>query len=128
MNKAILTGRLGKDPAVKTLTSGSTVANFNLAVQRPFKDRNGEKDTDWLPIVVWGTQAENCNLYLHKGSKVAVTGRIQTRTYQKADGTTAYITEIVAEDIEYLDSRERAESPQEDTLQGFYEVEEGLPF
>ena len=129
MNFIVITGRLGKDPEVRTLTSGSTVANFRVAVQRDFKDNNGERGTDWLPVVVWGRQAENAGQYLHKGSKVGVTGRVQVRQYQRTDGSTAYVTEVVANNIEYLDHKADTENqPVQENPEGFFEIEEGLPF
>lgn len=124
MNRVILTGRLGKAPEVRTLSTGRVVANFRLAVPRRFKDKEGNRATDWLSIVVWGSQAERCQQYLDKGSKVGVVGSIQTRSYQKSDGTTAYVTEIVAEDIEYMDDVQKKEQSPE----GFYEIAEGMPF
>ena len=129
MNKVIITGNLGKDPELKTLSTGSTVANFSIAVRRPYKQRDGERGTDWLSVVVWGTLAENCARYLHKGSKALVVGRIQTRTYEKKDGSIAHITELFAEEVEFLDSRrtDRNEEAAAEQL-GFMPVEEGMPF
>ena len=105
LNKVVLIGRLGQDPQVRVLSSGSSVCNFNLAVQRSFTDRNGERGTDWIPIVVWGRQAENCGRYLSKGSLAAVAGRIQTRSYDRNDGSKAYVTEVVADEVTFLPSQ-----------------------
>ena len=102
INKVILIGRLTKDPETRVLTSGSTVSTFNLAVERTFKSRDGEKETDFIPIVAWGKTAELCGQYLSKGRQTAVAGRIQTRSYEAKDGTKKYVTEVVAEEISFL--------------------------
>jgi len=87
LNRVILIGRLTKDPDIRNLPNGTPVANFTLAVDRPFKNQQGEKETDFIPIVVWRKQAENCAKYLTKGSQVAIDGRIQVRSWEK-DGKT----------------------------------------
>lgn len=109
MNKAVLSGNLTREPEVKTLPSGVTVCTFTLAVGRKFKNANGEKETDFIPIVAWRQQAEAASKYLHKGSKAAVSGSIQTRNYEAQDGTKRYVTEIIADEVEFLDSRNAAE-------------------
>jgi len=105
MNKAILVGNLTKDPELMTTTSGIPVCRFSLAIGRRFPNASGERETDFLNIVVWRNQAENCHKYLKKGSKAGVVGMIQTRSYEAQDGTRKYITEIVAEEVEFLSSR-----------------------
>ena len=109
-NKVWLLGNLTKDPESQTTSSGITVCKFTLAVQRKFSNANGEKETDFINIVTWRTLAENCIKYLKKGSKVAVVGSIQTRSYQANDGTTKYINEIVAEEVEFLSPSEKQET------------------
>ena len=104
LNKAILIGRLTKDPALRFLQSGVAVASFTLAVDRTFKNRDGEKDTDFIPIVTWRKTAELCEKYISKGSMAAVIGRIQTRSYEAQDGSTRYVTEIVADEVQFLSS------------------------
>lgn len=104
LNKVVLIGRLGADPETRVLSTGSAVCNFRLAVQRNFADRNGERGTDWIPVVVWGRQAENCGRYLAKGSLAAVSGRIQVRSYDRNDGSKAYVTEVVADEVTFLPS------------------------
>ena len=104
MNKVILSGNLTKDPESQTTSSGITVCKFTLAVQRKFSNANGEKETDFINIVAWRTLAENCIKYLSKGKKVAVVGAIQTRSYDAQDGTKRYVTEIMAEEVEFLSS------------------------
>lgn len=108
MNKAILIGRLTADPEVANTASGISVSRFSLAVDRRYKDQNGEKLTDFLNIVVWRDLADNCGKYLKKGSKCAVVGSVQTRSYEDQKGNKRYITEIVAEQVEFLDSKQQS--------------------
>lgn len=105
MNKVILIGNLTKDPELTTTNNGISVCKFSLAVSRRFVGASGERETDFLNIVVWRGQAENCHKYLKKGSKCAVVGTIQSRSYDAQDGTKRYITEIVAEEVEFLSSK-----------------------
>ena len=102
MNKAILIGNLTRDPEMRTTGSGTAVTSFSIAVQRRFANKSGEKETDFIPIVAWKNTAEICMKYLRKGSKVAVSGSIQTRSYEASDGSRRYITEIVADEVEFL--------------------------
>ncbi len=101
MNKAILIGRLTRDPEMNTTSTGIDVCRFTLAINRSYKDASGNEQTDFIPIVVWRNQAANCGKYLVKGSQCAVTGTIQTRTYEK-DGEKRYVTEVVADNVEFL--------------------------
>lgn len=105
MNKAILIGNLTKDPELTTTNSGISVCRFTLAVSRRFVGASSERETDFLNIVAWRSQAENCSKYLKKGSKCAVIGSIQTRSYDAQDGSKRYITEITADEVEFLASR-----------------------
>ena len=105
MNKAILIGRLTKDPEMRTTTSGLTVTSFTVAVSRPFAEANGERGTDFLNCVVWRKQAENVAKYCQKGSQVAVEGRIQTRSYDAQDGSKRYVTEIVCDNVTFLGTK-----------------------
>ena len=102
MNRAILVGNLTRDPALRATTSGVAVCSFTIAINRRFANQNGEREADFIPIVVWRGQAESCGRYLHKGSKVAVCGTIQTRSYDAQDGTRRYVTEVVADEVEFL--------------------------
>ncbi len=97
MNKVILIGRVTKDVELRYTQSGLAVANFTLAVDRPFS-----KDVDFIPIVIWRKQAENCAEYIGKGSLVAVAGRMQVRTYEARDGGKRWITEVVADNVKFL--------------------------
>ncbi|MFZ7102951.1 MAG: single-stranded DNA-binding protein [Peptococcaceae bacterium] len=103
LNKVILIGRLTKDPELRYTPSGVAVASFTLAVDRPFSNQQGERDTDFIPIVVWRKQAENCANYISKGRLVAVDGRIQVRTYDTPEGQRRWVTEVVADNVRFLD-------------------------
>ena len=105
MNKSILIGNLTRDPEFSTTNSGVNYCKFTLAVPRKYSNEAGERETDFINIVVWRTQAENCHKYLKKGNKAGVVGSIQTRSYEAQDGTKRYVTEVVAESIEFLNTR-----------------------
>ncbi len=105
INRVVLVGRLTRDPELKFTASGVAVANFNLAVNRNFKNANGEQEADFISVVVWKKPAENVANYLKKGSLVGVDGRIQTRNYEGQDGKRVYVTEVVAESVQFLDSK-----------------------
>ena len=104
MNKAILIGNLATDPETRTTASGVSVCTFRLAVQRRFANQQGVREADFLNIVAWRQTAELCARYLSKGRKVAVEGSIQTRSYDAQDGSKRYVTEIVADNVEFLGS------------------------
>jgi single-strand DNA-binding protein len=112
MNKVILRGRLGKEPEKKELSSGQSVTNFSLATSEKYKDKDGNKQesTEWHRIVVWAKLADLCAQYLKKGSNVLVEGRLQTRSWEDKDGQKKYSTEIVATNVEFLDSKDRTDS------------------
>lgn len=103
LNRVILIGRLTADPELRYTQSGTAVANFRLAVDRPFTNQSGEREADFIPIVVWDKQAETCANYLNKGRLVAVDGRLQVRSYDAQDGTRRWVTEVVAQDVRFLD-------------------------
>lgn len=103
MNKTVLVGRLTKDPELKfTAGAGTAVATFTMAVDRTFK-KDGQPDADFIPIVVWGKAAESVSKYTAKGKLIAVAGRIQTRNYEHKDKGTVYITEVVSEEVKFLE-------------------------
>ena len=104
MNTVILIGRLTRDPELRYTNSGHAVANFTLAVDRPFSK---EKETDFIPIIVWQKHAEICAEYLLKGSQVAVEGRLQVRGYEDKQGNKRSVTEVVASSVQFLDTRKR---------------------
>ena len=105
MNKAILIGRLTKDPELRTTPTGRNVCQFSVAVSRTFTNANGEREADFINCVVWDKQAENLVKYQKKGNQIAVEGRIQTRNYDDKDGKKVYVTEILASNISFLDSK-----------------------
>ena len=105
MNKAILIGRLTKDPELRTTPTGRNVCQFSVAVSRNFTNANGEREADFINCVVWDKQAENLVKYQKKGNQIAVEGRIQTRNYDDKDGKKIYVTEILASNISFLDSK-----------------------
>ena len=108
MNKVILIGNLTKDPEMRQTTNGTNVCTLSLAVNRRFKDKTtGETVADFFNVIVWRQLAEICGRYLAKGRKVCVVGELQNRSYDAKDGTKRYVTEIVAEDVEFLTPRDR---------------------
>ena len=104
VNKAILIGNLGRDPEVRTTTSGQRVANFTLATSRQWTGQDGQRQekTEWHSIVVWGKLAEICEKYLVKGKQVYIEGRIETRSWQDKEGQTKYKTEIICDQMTML--------------------------
>lgn len=110
MNKVILVGRLTRDPEVRTMPTGNTVASFTLAINRNFKNKEGNIDADFINVSVFGRQAENVGKYVTKGSQLGVDGRIQTRSYDAQDGTKRYVTEVIAESVEFMSSSRRDDS------------------
>ncbi len=105
MNKAIIIGRLTRDPEMRTTASGVNSTTFTVAVSRNYTNQSGERDTDFLNCVTWRKQAENVAKYCKKGTQVAVEGRIQTRNYDAQDGTKRYVTEIIADNVTFLGGR-----------------------
>lgn len=110
LNKVVLIGRLTAEPELRYTQSGTAVCTFRLAVDRPFTNQKGEREADFIPIVVWDKVAENCGNYLSKGRLVAIDGRIQIRSYDAQDGTKRWITEVVANDVRFLDRDPNATS------------------
>mgnify|MGYP005888911421 FL=1 len=105
MNKVILMGRLTKDPEVKYTQTGKVVTQFTLAVDRPFKDANGQKEADFIPVVVWGKPAELVGNSCQKGHKLLVDGRLQIRSYEAKDGGKRWVTEIIANSVEFIERK-----------------------
>lgn len=138
MNKVILMGRLTKDPDLRfTSVNNTPVCNFTLAVDRRFQRQGEEKQADFIQIVVWSKLAEFCGKYFQKGRQVAVVGRIQTRTWDDNEGKRHYVTEVVAEEAYFADSKKSdstfakpQESSESGQAEGFYPIEEDddLPF
>lgn len=105
INSVCLVGRTTKDPELRYTPSNVAVATFSLAVNRNFKDANGERETDFINCVIWRQQAENLANWAKKGALIGITGRIQTRSYENQQGQRVYVTEVVAENFQMLESR-----------------------
>ena len=108
VNKAILVGRLGTNPEVRYTPSGAAVCNFSIATSEAYKDKSGQKQerTEWHRIVVWNKMAEVCGEYLAKGRQVYIEGRLQTRNWDDKDGNKRYTTEVVAQTVQFLGSKD----------------------
>jgi single-strand DNA-binding protein len=134
LNRVVLVGRLTKDPDFKMTPSGVAVASFTLAVNRTFSNAQGEKEADFINCVVWRKQAENVSNFLKKGSLAGLDGRMQTRHYEGADGKRVYVTEIVAESVQFLDSKNSSSQSAKASSNQFREngdksdIEDDLPF
>lgn len=105
INNVTIAGRLTKDVELRYTGSGIAVGSFTLAVERPFKNADGEKETDFINGVIWRKNAKNMANFTTKGSRVGITGRIQTRNYQNNEGQTIYVTEVVAENFHTIDTK-----------------------
>ncbi|QJC54090.1 single-stranded DNA-binding protein [Paenibacillus albicereus] len=107
LNRVILIGRLTRDPELRYTPSGVAVTQFTLAVDRPFNSQSGEREADFIPIVTWRQLAETCANYLRKGRLAAVEGRMQVRNYENNEGKRVYVTEIIADNVRFLESGNR---------------------
>lgn len=105
MNRVVLVGRLTKDPELRYTPSGVAIATFTLAVNRTFTNQQGEREADFINCVIWRKPAENVANFLKKGSLAGVDGRIQTRSYEGQDGKRVYVTEVLAESVQFLEPR-----------------------
>lgn len=118
MNKAILVGNLTRDPEIRQTKTGVSTCTFTIAVNRLHTNGQGKREADFLPIVTWRGMAESCAKHLRQGNKVGIVGSIQTRSYDAQDGSKRYITEVVAEEVEFLTRKEKdphgLEEPDED--------------
>ena len=124
MNKVELIGNLTRDVDLTTTPSGEAVARFTIAVQRRYTNQDGVREADFVNCVVWRNQAENLAKYCHKGDKIAVVGEVRTRTYE-VDGEKRFTTEILANEIEFINTKKQEEQPTEE----MQPVDDGsLPF
>jgi len=139
VNKVILVGNLGKDPEVRFTNSGSAVARLSIATSEVWNDRDGNRQerTEWHNVVVWGKQGENCGQYLAKGRQVYVEGSIRTRSYDDKSGNKRYVTEVVAQRVQFLGGgggtrlAQQAESAPADDAQsggGQPPIDDDVPF
>lgn len=121
LNRVALVARLTKDPELRRTSSGKAVASFTLAVERNYK-REGEPTADFIPCVCWGKIAENTANYCSKGSLVSVDGRIQTRNYENSQGQKVYVTEVITDSVQFIDTRRNGnttttQAPKQETPQ-----------
>ncbi|MGE7604310.1 single-stranded DNA-binding protein [Peribacillus sp. NPDC097675] len=114
MNRVVLVGRLTKDPELRYTPNGVPVATFTLAVNRTFTNAQGEREADFINCVVWRKPAENVANFLKKGSLAGVDGRVQTRNYEGQDGKRVYVTEILAESVQFLEPRSSSAGERND--------------
>ena len=112
LNRVVLTGRLTKDPELRYTGNGTAVTTFNLAVDRQFRNQDGNRDADFIQCVIWRKSAENFANFTHKGSLVGVDGRISTRNYENNQGQRVYVTEVTVENFALLESRNGSQSQQ----------------
>jgi|SRR5690625_360792 len=108
INRTVLVGRMTKDCDLRYTQNGKAVGNFTLAVNRPFKNQQGEQEADFINCTIWGKAAENLANYMGKGGQVGVDGRIQTRNFEGQDGKRVYITEVVADSVQFLESKKQS--------------------
>lgn len=131
INNVTLIGRMTRDAELKQTPSGQSVAIFNLAVNRNFKNSDGEREADFINCVIWGTSAENLTNWTKKGALIAVVGRIQTRNYENQQGQRVYVTEVVVEKFQTLEKKDNAANANSlhDQAPNVPDVsDDGLPF
>jgi len=116
LNRVILIGRLTRDPELRYTPGGAAVTRMAIAVDRPFTNRQGERETDFIDIVVWQKLAETCANYLGKGRLIAVEGRLQIRSYDDSQGIRRKAAEIVAENVRFLDRAREAQAGEHSSL------------
>ena len=122
INNVVLVGRMAGDAELRYTPNNQAVATFRLAVNRPFKNQNGEREADFINCVIWRQQAENLANWTKKGMQVGITGRIQTRNYENQQGQRVYVTEVVSETFQLLESRKDREGGQS---QGYSQLDFG---
>lgn len=113
MNKCSLIGRMTKDPEVKRTQSGNSVCSFNVAVDRKYKDANGQRQTDFISCTAWRQVADIIGQYFHKGSRIGLTGSLQTRSYEDQSGRKVTVTEVLVEEIDFLEPKQKTEAVQQ---------------
>lgn len=126
MNKVILIGRLTKDPEVKATQSQVSFCTFTVAVDRKFKTATGERQSDFLTCVAWRQQADLLGRYFQKGSKIGIVGNLQSRSYDNNEGKKVYVTEVVVDEIEFMDSKQKGveKEPSEASAKSYSELPE----
>jgi len=118
LNRVVLVGRLTKDPDLRYTANGVAVANFTIAVNRPFSNQQGEREADFINCVVWRRPAENLANFMSKGSLIGVDGRVQTRNFEGQDGKRVFVTEIVADSVQFLETKGSGGSNSQRSGQG----------
>lgn len=127
MNRIVLVGRLAQEPELRYTQTGIAVATFAIAVNRPFLNQQGQREADFIDIVVWRNQAENCANYLSKGRLVGIDGRLQIRSYETAEGQRRRKAEVIADRVEFLDRARDTGEGSEDTGQQPIGDDSGFP-
>lgn len=112
MNKVILVGNLTRDPEYRTTPNGASVCNFSIAVQRRFANQQGVREADFINCVAWRQQADFVHRFFTKGRRIGIVGSLQTRTYDAQDGSKRYVTEVVCDECEFVDSRPQGDGNQ----------------
>ncbi len=125
INNVVLVGRMTRDAELRMTQSNTAVASFTLAVNRPFKNQNGEREADFITCVIWRQAAENLANWCKKGSLVGITGNIQTRNYENQQGQRVYVTEVLANNFQLLESRSQQQSSNNNSMDI---SDEDLPF
>ena len=131
INNVVLVGRMTRDAELRYTPSNQAVATFTLAVNRNFKNQDGEREADFINVVIWRQQAENLANWVKKGDLIGVTGRIQTRSYDNQQGQRVYVTEVVAESFQLLESRGQQSNSQDSSFGNSSSMDiqdEDLPF
>jgi single-strand DNA-binding protein len=128
LNSVVLVGRLTKDPELRYTPSNQAVSTFSLAVNRNFKSQNGEREADFINCVIWRQQAENLANWAKKGALIGITGRIQTRNYENQQGQRVYVTEVVAEQFQLLESQKERGNQSQGNSQPDFGRNEADPF
>ncbi|MBO8082421.1 single-stranded DNA-binding protein [Streptococcus suis] len=131
INNVVLVGRMTRDAELRYTPSNQAVATFTLAVNRNFKNQDGEREADFINVVIWRQQAENLANWVKKGALIGITGRIQTRSYDNQQGQRVYVTEVVAESFQLLESRGQQSNSQDGSFGNSSPMdiqEEDLPF
>lgn len=129
MNRVVLVGRITKDPELKNIPNSNTsVVSFTIAVNRQFTSKSGEKEADFINCVVFNKAAENLSRYIHKGGLLGVEGRIQTRNYQANDGSTRYVTEIICDNVQFLEPKSSAQGSRSQDTFDYSQLEQENPY
>lgn len=117
INRVVIVGRLTRDPDLRYTANGVAVANFTLAVNRPFSNQQGNQEADFINCVIWRKPAENLTNYMSKGNLIGVDGRLQTRSYDGQDGKTVYVTEVLAASVQFLEAKKNQNRTNQETEQ-----------